>query len=405
MIHPGLLLGAAFAAAAAVGQAAEVLAPADEGLAEVSVTIGGGKPRMRRLVPGEWVPYTCRLGMPYRSGKTLCFERLDKRHVVRIDGRPPQPAWIHVRKPDDLAIVREALAKGASGFAVFCTAKLLDQLPVLPRERDVALVVSGTGLSLPALTRQNGITGLDVICKDELSDLRFLEAFPHLTSLRLFNGTDVTDLRPLERLRDLRWLRITAFRKLADVAPVAALPRLHGLSLFACAEVADLSPLAACDSLALLRLRGCPAIKDVSSLARCRQLQVLSVHPATAVDFAGLARLTGLIELELSGCGDVADLAPLGALRQLRTLRLTYASKLADLRPLARCATLGHLDLQGCASVKDVAPLARLAHLRTLDLTGIHAEADLRPLRPFVRRGGTLTASKDQLDRLDETDF
>jgi internalin A len=309
------------------------------------------------VAPGQWVPHGCSLAVPYRGGSHLTFERGAASHMtVRVDGRPPQAAWINANTDEGLAIVKRELARGTRGFLVLCTPDRLDALPRLPASRDLALTVSGGLTDFGPLMRHTGVSALAIFSR-ELTDLGPLAEFRDLTSLRLIGCRGVKDLRPATRLPRLEWLRIVACPAIEDFSPLAKAPALRGL-----------------------HVRTGEAVSDLGFLARLQRLQVL----------------------HLAGAESVTDLAPLGGLTDLRVLHL-MSTKARDLAPLASLTRLEELSLFASKQVADLGPLAGLERLRHVDLRGCDAVVNLAPLRGVVERGAKVEVYgnlRDELARL-----
>jgi len=107
-----------FLACVVVAGGVAVPVAAQEGVARVSVGCRHNQAVPRLVAPGEWLPHSCYLAMPYRGGAALRFERREKYQAVSIDGGPEQPAWINVRTADDLDTLKRELDRGSRGFAV-----------------------------------------------------------------------------------------------------------------------------------------------------------------------------------------------------------------------------------------------------------------------------------------------
>jgi len=344
----------AFLVCVLTASGAGVPAAAQDGVARVTIECPHiRRPEPRLVVPGEWLPHGCALGVPYRGGTALRFDRREGYTSVRIDGGPAQPAWISVHRPEGLEVLKRELARGSRGFAVLSSPDNLASLPPLPTGRDIALTVTGQLEDFTLLAKQRGVAALSLYAKG-LTDLGPLAEFPEVTSLRLINWEGVSDLRPLARLPKLTWLRMTRFPKLADLTPLADVPNLQGLKLHG-SNVSDLGPLAGARNLRVLKVYGCEGIQDLVPLAKVEKLTVLHL-PGTGIScLTPLAGLTHLVELDLSACKKITDLGPLANLKRLE-----------------------HIDLDGCDGVNDLAPL-----------------------REMIRRGGEVTVSKNLRPQLD----
>ena len=284
-----LALGiAAGLALAAVGRAAEPPAQPPERASRVTFVHSAGYEQTQLVAPGEWVPRSCYLAMPYRGGKVLRFERKDPRGVVSlggslvsIDGGPLQPAWITLdRRDDEMKDLRRALAQGARGFNVICHPETLPKLPPLPRGRNIALAVISTVDPAP-LAQQPGISALSLRVK-EGHGLDVLGALPELTSLRLHCAKDC-DLAPLGRATKLAWLRLTGAR---DLASLPAMPALRGLRVMAMDPVPDLRPIARLRGLTVLHLSCGAKLTDIAPSPRSRS----SRHSASPAQASQISR-------------------------------------------------------------------------------------------------------------------
>jgi len=344
----------AFLVCLVVAGAAAVEAAEQEGIARVSTVWGNNQPMPRLVAPGEWLPHSCYLAVPYRGGSALRFERREEYQAVSIDGGPEQPAWIIVSAADDLAVLKRELDRGSRGFAVLCRSSRLASLPPLPAGRDIALAVTGTLPDFASLAKQHGVAAL-ALYLNELTDLGPLAEFTDVTSLRLTCHGSASDLRPLAHLAKLTWLRLSGFRETKDLKPLAEAPNLQGLKLWGCKNVSDLGPLAGARRLAVLKVYGCESLCDLTPLAKLEKLGVLHLIGTAVADLGPLAGLTELLELDLSNCKQVTDLRPLADLKHLE-----------------------HIDLGGCDGVKDLAPL-----------------------REMIRRGGKVTPPKDLQPQLE----
>ena len=322
-----------FLASVLMGAAASATATAEEGVARVSVGYARNQPMPRLVAPGEWLPHSCYLAVPYRGGSTLRFERRETHYTLSIDGGPEQPAWIGVRKTDDLDVLKRELDRGSRGFAVLCHVSQLALLPPLPRGRDIALAVTGDLPDFASLSKQRGVAALALYFK-ELDDLGPLAEFSGVTSLRLTRRGGTSDLRPLARLAKLTYVRLSGFDELTDLAPLAQAPALRGLEVWGCGKLSGLGSLAAARRLAMLKIRGSKDVSDLAPLAKLAKLNVLHLPQTGVSDLALLASLTELVELDLSGCKRVTDLVPLANLKRLERIHLSGCDGVKDLTPL-----------------------------------------------------------------------
>ena len=149
-----------FLASILMAAAANAPATAEEGVARVSVGYARNQPMPRLVAPGEWLPHSCYLAVPYRGGSTLRFERRETHYTLSIDGGPEQPAWIGVRKTDDLDVLKRELDRGSRGFAVLIRPEMLASLPPLPAGRDIALAIIGDLPDFASLSKQRGVAAL-----------------------------------------------------------------------------------------------------------------------------------------------------------------------------------------------------------------------------------------------------
>ncbi|HET9960372.1 MAG TPA: leucine-rich repeat domain-containing protein [Polyangiaceae bacterium] len=178
---------------------------------------------------------------------------------------------------------------------------------------------------------------------NQVSDLKGLECFTSLTSLRISGPEDVPDVRP----------------GVSDLSPLA---RLRGLTslIIETQNVADLGPLRDLNRLATLSLRR-NHIDDVTPLANLTELDELDISQNRLSDVRALAALTKLGALRTDAVGDLSFLRELPALR-----KLWLESGTAPIAPAVQALTqltelsLNDLDLTGVSALSDLVNLETL---------------------------------------------
>ncbi|NQT86185.1 hypothetical protein HQ560_05430 [bacterium] len=199
---------------------------------------------------GRWVPVSSdpEAGWRvwyYRGGTGLTFEErllppplsaeslsAESFVIVRQDGHA-RVAGVSVTGASDGETIGLVLGGGEDGFTIWFDGDDLDDLPLLPAGRDLALVC----------------------------DARWID-----------------DLSPLARQRSIHRLVLLGGDELSDLTPLLKIEELEYVALIRCPRVRDLSPLASLQNLAELTVRDCPRVTDLSCLANMPKLKIIEVH-------------------------------------------------------------------------------------------------------------------------------
>jgi len=266
-------------------------------ITSVSLRVAWGEVENWSAVQDQWLVLPTRkkdLGLVYRSGRRLRFDRADSRVFARIDGGARQLVGIVADTPEGVAALQDVVARGARDLVVWCRREALAGLPVLPAGRGFALMVPGKGIdSLAGLARQTG-----------------------LVALRVAHCSLVTDLAPLAKMVDLKSLALPSCGKVSSLRPLAGLKKLSVLDLTGCGPAADLAPLRELPALRTLRLASSQC--DLTPLTQMPQLVDLSIAcRAQAPDLVMLQKLPNLARLDLRSSRRLTSFASLAGLRNL----------------------------------------------------------------------------------------
>ncbi|MBE9226377.1 leucine-rich repeat domain-containing protein [Phormidium sp. LEGE 05292] len=236
--------------------------------------------------------------------------------------------------------------------------------------------------------------------RSKLSDISILSTFTNLTELNL-SSNSITDLSPLSTLTELRELNLSR-NFITDLTPLKALKNLTVLSLsgdfgdraYRLTESIDLSPLLALTQLKDLDLSSNEiSDRSLETIAQLTTLERLWISYNRITDISPLATLQNLKYLSIHD-NDITDLSTLERLPCLDKQQYKPEPQLtirqpADLERLATLTNLNSLKLAIDYSVKnepwlDLTPLSRLTRLTRLDLRGYEI-GDLSPLQTLTR--------------------
>lgn len=234
--------------------------------------------------------------------------------------------------------------------------------------------------------------------RSKLSDISLLSTFTNLTELDL-SGNSITNLSPLTTLTELRELDLSR-NFITDLTPLSALKNLTYLRLCGdhahqLTESIDFSPLLALTQLKCLDLSS-NKITDraLETIAQLTTLESLYIGYNRITDISPLASLPNLTHLKTNG-NDITDFSPLDRSRGLakQKEKLQQESQLTIRQPadLQRLATLTHLTCLKLVidyAIKDepwldLTPLGQLTQLNWLNLYGCEID-DLTPLQTLT---------------------
>ncbi|NGO71738.1 NACHT domain-containing protein, partial [Streptomyces boncukensis] len=294
--------------------------------------------------------------------------------------RTARPALPHLGQRwdrfDTDAYARDIVRHLAGASAGYITVRSADELDHLSRMRGhprVSLTGAFTPAQITGALDPEQITALTLADNDQIGELDFLHAFPHLMAVDLRRCPHVTDLAPLAPLATGLWL--WDFGAQAErLRGLGELHRLRTLVLRGDTLWPGFGELPRSGALVTLYLPT-TGVAGLTGIADHPELELVNLHGTdlrlTGADWAALRDLPHLEELILDAEHLGAPPAPSAALPRLPALHVVGAP--VDLEHVVRLFPgLQKLKLGGPRGDVDLAPLAALPDLR--DLTVFHAD-------------------------------